>query len=382
MRNNEEVRLQRVVMALCAILFAVFSFLFVAKSQSALLELFYDKVATGKLNYNPYVMGGAVSLALTALALWLNRYTGFKREWTAFSFLPSTLVLAFITDIDRSLYTGGYNYLKWIIVLAVGVFVYAAFSFVLRRMLFAKIKNVAMSANRIIWRNLELFVVFFAIVGFLSNGEENFKREALVASYYKKGDFDNALKVGYRSNVASHSLTVQRAYILAKEGLLGENLFEYPQYYGAEGLIPTKEQVSPLVPDSAFSLLGAYPLPGEKSMDVFKRASKNDDVTSAAKDYYLSALLLDKQIVEFVDAVKRFYPDTDVANLPKHYQEALALYASIDTDYIFEGNSATLEHFNAFKSLEAEYDDFFVRANYLRRHFGRTYWWYYLYGSI
>lgn len=381
MRNKEEIRLQRVVMALCAILFAVFSFLFVAKSQSVLLELLYEKVATGKLQYNAYVVGGVISAFLTFFALWLNRFTGFKREWTAFSFMPSALILAFITDIDRSLYIGGYDYLKWIIVLAVGIFAYAAFSFVLRRMLFAKIKNIAMSANRIIWRNLILFVILFSLVGFLSNNEENFKREALVASYYKKGDTENALKVGYRSNVASHSLTVQRAYILSEVGMLGEKLFEYPQYYGAEGLIPAKEQVSPLVPDSVFALIGASPLPGEKAMDVFKRALKNDKVTPAAKEYYLSALLLDRKIVEFVDNIKILYPETDATDLPKHYQEALMLYSSINGDSV-NINSAIQEHYNSFKALEAEHEDIFVRANYLRRHFGRTYWWYYLYGNI
>ena len=381
MRNKEEIRLQRVVVALCAILFAVFSFLFVAKSQSVLLELLYDKVATGKLQYNAYVVGGVISVALTIFALWLNKFTGFKREWTAFSFMPSAMVLAFITDIDRSLYTGEYDYLKWIIVLAIGVFAYAAFSFVLRRILFAKIKNVAMSANRIIWRNLVLFVILFSLVGFLSNGEENFKREALVASYYKKGDSDNALKVGYLSNVASHSLTVQRAYILAKGGMLGERLFEYPQYYGADGLIPAKEQVSPLVPDSVYALLGASPLQGEEALDVFKRALKNDNVSPAAKDYYLSALLLDRKIVEFTDNVKTLYPDTETANLPKHYQEALLLYSSINGDSVQAG-SVMQEQFNAFKALEAEHEDIFVRGNYLRRHFGRTYWWYFLYGNI
>lgn len=381
MRNKEEIRLQRVVMALCAILFAVFSFLFVAKSQSVLLELLYDKVATGKLQYNAYVVGGVISVALTIFALWLNKFTGFKREWTAFSFMPSAMVLAFITDIDSSLYTGEYDYLKWIIVLAIGVFAYAAFSFVLRRILFAKIKNVAMSANRIIWRNLVLFVILFSLVGFLSNGEENFKREALVASYYKKGDSDNALKVGYLSNVASHSLTVQRAYILAKGGMLGERLFEYPQYYGADGLIPAKEQVSPLVPDSVYALLGASPLQGEEALDVFKRALKNDNVSPAAKDYYLSALLLDRKIVEFTDNVKTLYPDTETANLPKHYQEALVLYSSINGDSV-QASAAMQEQFNAFKALEAEHEDIFVRGNYLRRHFGRTYWWYFLYGNI
>ena len=64
MKNKEEIRLQRIVMALCAILFAVFSFLFVAKYQSALLELLYEKVATGKLQYNAYVVATVISTEL------------------------------------------------------------------------------------------------------------------------------------------------------------------------------------------------------------------------------------------------------------------------------------------------------------------------------
>ena len=382
MRNKEEIRLQRVVMALCAVTFAVFSFLFVAKYQSSLLELLYDKVATGKLKYNAYVVGASISLALTVMALWLNRFSGFKREWTALSFMPSALLLAFVTDIGRSIYTGEYCYTKWIIAFTVVIFVYAAFSYVLHRVLFAKIKNIAMSANRIIWRNLEIFCVLFSVVGFLSNSEENFKREALIASHYKKGNVEAALNVGYRSNTASRTLTAQRAYVLAKEGLLGDRLFEYPQYYGAEGLIPATREISPLSPDSAFALIGMSPMYGEKAVDFFKRTLATEKVTDATKQYYLSALLLDREIVEFVKAIEMLYPETDVTKLPKHYQEAIVLYSSIDENVEEINNLAMLEQFKLFKALETEYDDRFVRGNYARRHFGRTYWWYYMYGNM
>lgn len=382
MTNKEEIRLQRAVMALCAILFAVFSFLFIAKYQSAPLELLYEKVSTGKLQYNGYVVGAFLSGALTVLALWLNRYTRFKREWTAMTFLPSTLLLSFITDIDRSLYTGEYDYLKWIVVFAVGLFLYAAFSFVLRRMLFAKIKNVAMSANRIIWRNLEIFVLFFCTVGFLSNGDDSFKREALIASYYNRGDIDKALQVGYLSNSATQTITTQRAYILAKEGLLGEKLFEYPQMFGTTSLLPGMTQVSPLVPDSVFDLIGVVPQPGEKTIAILERALEIDSTNETAKEYYLSALLLDRQIVEFVDAIEELYPDVNINELPKHYQEAILLYESIEQNHIGVDNPDMQKQFYAFKALENEYDDVLVRSNYLRRKFGRTYWWYYLYGNV
>ncbi len=382
MRNKEEIRLQRVVVALSATLFAVFSFLFVAKFQTSLLELLYERVATGKLEYNAYVVGASISIFLTLFALWINRYTGFKREWTALSYLPSSILLAFITDIDRSLYIGGYNYLKWIIVALIGVFAYASFSYVLRRVLFAKIKNVAMSANRIVWRNLEIFVVLFCLVGFLSNGEENFKREALVESYYRKGNVKKALEVGCLSNTVSQTLATQRAYILAKEGLLGEKLFEYPQPYSSDVLFPEDVQISPLVPDSVFSLIGVNPIPGEKMLETLKRAVESDSSTSAARDYYLSAMLLDRRLVEFAGTVASLYPDVKISDMPKHYQEALVLYSNIDGSVVDSDNNGMQKHFDAFKDLEKQYDDPFVRANYMRRNFGRTYWWYYLYGNI
>ena len=383
MRNKGEERLQTIVALLCAAIFALFAFFFVAKFQAPQLELFYDKFATGKLQYNAYVVGVIIAAVLTFVALWINRFTGFKREWTALSYLPSALLLALLTDIDRSLYTGEYDYSKWVIVLAVGLSSYALFSFVLRRILFAKIKNIAMSANRIIWRNLQIFVILFCMVGFLANSEENFKREALVASCYKKGEIDKALRVGRLSRVASRHLTAQRAYILAENGLLGEKLFEYPQRYASDGLMPVKEQVSPLAQSAVYSLLEIAPVENEPVMDMLKRAVETDSSSAAAKDYYLSALLLDRRVVEFASAVRKMYPETELSALPKHYQEALILYASIDGDATVNvENQDMTERFEAFKALEAQYDDPFVRGNYVRRKFGRTYWWYYLYGAV
>ena len=116
MRNNEEKRLQRAVAYICATLFALFAFFFVAVYQAPLLEAFYNEVATGKLDYNPYLVGGVVSLVLTLLALWLNRFARFRREWTALAYLPSALLLAFITDIDRTLYTGDGSGLSWVLI--------------------------------------------------------------------------------------------------------------------------------------------------------------------------------------------------------------------------------------------------------------------------
>lgn len=381
MRNKEEKRLQRVVALFCATLFAIFSFSFVALYQSPLLEALYDHVATGKLDYNGYLVAAVISPLLTLLALWLNRIARFQREWTAMAYLPSALLLAFMTDIDRSIYVGGWSCVSWVVIFSVGLFVYVALSFVLQRMLFAKIKNLAMSANRMIWRNLILFVIMFCLTGTLSNGEENFKREALVASRYKGGDADGALAVGYKSLDASRELTAMRAYILAKENKLGEHLFEYPQLYGADGLLPFPHRTSPLNPDSVSALLGDTIRKNESNLDYLRRLAYADTLGLAARDYYLSALLLDRLVIEFEVELARMCRDYRTDSLPKHYREALLLLKEFSSDYERSiEDSLLIDKFHGLREVEDKYDDALIRNNYVRKSFGRTYWWYFLYG--
>lgn len=381
MRNSGEIRLQKIVATVCATIFAAFSFLFVAFYQSPLLEMLYDHVATGKLEYDNYIVGAIISLTLTSVAMWLNKIARFQHEWTAMAYLPSALILAFVTDVDRSVFTGEGSLLAWSIIFLVGMLVYIFFAFVMQRVLFEKIKNMAMSANRILWRNMILFVLMFMLVGTLSNGEENIKREAELMSYYKRGDIAHAMKVGYKSLDTSPQLMAIRAYLLENAGMLGESLFEYPMTYGVRGLIVGIRQNSPLVPDSLFAILGEKPAEGEETLAFLSRAASADSATVAAKEYYLSALLLDRRLPEFKEKVFEYHADKTVDMLPKHYREALLLYSTLDDGYSLELESDTLfQQYDSLKRIEAEFDDILVRNNYVRKSFGRTYWWYFLYG--
>ena len=382
MRDSGEKRLQRVVATVCATLFAVFAFLFVAVYQAPLLEAFYNEVATGKLSYNPWLVGGVVSALLTVLAVWLNRFAMLRREWTALAYLPSALLLAFITDIDRRLYTGGAFSCSWIYIFASAILFYCFVAFLLRRILFEKIKDVTMTTNRVLWRNLLLMVLLICLVGTLSNSEENFKRETKVMSHYNNGDVAKALVVGKESLTASRELTAMRAYILAAEGKLGECVFEYSQLYASDGLLPPVQRTSPLVPDSVYSLLGAVPLEGEPATAFLSRVVSCDSATTAAKEYYLTSLLLDKKLIEFKDVVLSMTDSVVVDSLPKHYREALMLYADVSgSDEFVVGDAVMHDRLAKLRELEAKHSEAFIRSNYVRRNFGDTYWWYFLYSN-
>jgi hypothetical protein len=382
MRNSSEIRLQRVVAYFCATLFSLFSFVFIACYQAPLLEMLYNHVATGKLEFNAMIVAAILTSVLTLLAVWLNRFARFQREWTAMAYLPSSLILAFITDIDRSVYIGGWHLGGWITIFTIGLLVYLFLSFVLHRMLFEKIKDLAMSTNRMLWRNLILLVLLFITVGTLSNGDGNIKREALAASLCNKGEYARALEVGIVSSDASRQLTALRAYAMTKDGSLGERLFSYPQYYGANGLLPARQQDSPLVPDSVYAMLGGTPGEEESVVSFLERISSTDSATNAAKDYYLSALLLDKRLQDFKETLYRMYEHADIAGLPRHYREALLLYSTIEPEYKNDFSSDSLyQAFDSLENIESRHDDIIIRGNCVRKDFGHTYWWYFLYGD-
>ena len=370
MRNSGEKRLQRFVTFLCSVAFAAYAFLFVAVYKAAVLQVVYDSVATGRLQFNAYVVAGVITAILVGLALWLNRFAKFQREWTAMAFVPSAVLLAFVTDIGRSFFTGEVSIAPWLWLFGGVMLVYALFAFVLRRMLFEKIKNPTMVLNRILWRNtIGLAVLFFA-VGCLSAGDCSFNSEVVQYKHFMRGDIDAALMVGKRSPYASMQLTAQRAFLLSQKGELGERFFEYPVLFGADGLLPSVKRDAPIVPDTVYACLGLLPVAGERVMDFLRRASEN---YSVAVDYYLCALLAERRLVDFVDKVYEFYKTSD--NLPRHYKEALLLYSYVVPSFELPFEDTVLQaRFNEFLKLRKSVAGAMGECT-------DTYWWYFLYGA-
>ena len=382
MRNAGERRLQNFIKIFCALSFAIFSYTFVAIYKSPLIEMVYDGVATGRLQYNGYLLSGVVTTVLVGLALWLNRFAKYQREWTAMAFLPSALILAFITDIERTVFCGGGSFTSWIWIFAVGIFVYMFLSFLFGRMLFEKIKNPNMVANRIVWRNLVLLTLIFMLVGCLSGGDKSFMREAVQYKHYRNGDMDAALAVAAHSPLASKELTAQRAFLLSLKDELGERLFEFPQYYGVDGLLPSVERTTPIEPQIIYSQIGAQRAPGESAADYFNRVLAGDSVPRAAQEYYLCSLLLERRIVDFADKVYEFYNVGDGDSLPRHYKEALVMYAHIVPEYHLAFDAGSMrDSLEKMVADATDKGDAFMYSARSQAEYGGSYWWYFLYGE-
>lgn len=265
----------------------------------------------------------------------------------------------------------------------------------MRSMLLVNIRNACSAPEHIIWRNMLLFVLMFALVGYLSNGDESFKNEAKAYSLFKRGKTDEALGVAAKSLNVSHGLTVARAYYLTDKNMLAEKLFEYPQYYASEGLLPSEAQKTILPSDTVYAMFGTERAAGESATDYLRRIVRSDTVPSSTiVDYYLCALLLDKKITEFVTELSSYYNIEDDKKLPKHYREALIYYNSTiegfddsvtgpdseeDTQTL-ESDSLAVQLRRMFE-IEKQYSELHIRSNYVRKDFGNTYWWYFLYSE-
>ena len=162
---------------------------------------------------------------------------------------------------------------------------------------------------------------------------------------------------------------------------MGEYLFQYPQRYGAEGLLidASEKNILRITADSLYTYLGAQPQPGERALPFFRRLCNEDTGNHTTLDYYLSALLLEKKLTEFVEACHTLYA-AEPHSLPQHYREALFLYEKMHPSVEPTVTDETmLQQWASYDSLKQELRGKSGEGNFMRRKFGHTYWWYFEY---
>ena len=92
--------------------------------------------------------------------------------------------------------------------------------------------------------------------------------------------------------------------------------------------------------------------------------------------------MLEKEVIEFEAELARMCGSYRVDSLSKHYREALLLLKEFSSEYHLNLEDSVLNSkFRSLREVESKYDDALMRNNYVRKAFGRTYWWYFLYGG-
>lgn len=366
------------MIVVCGLLFSIFSFVYLYVFQREVLEALHYSLAHGKTQFAPVTSAVVITLMLLLLRWGINSLLGLKGYVRALSYLPSFLVLCALTDIGRDVYTSGsYSCWPWLLPLLVMLFVGVAYWL---RKTFRVYLNKEDNAMGIVNGNLFIMLALSLMTVLCGNTDRIFHHELQAEHYMLHDDYDSVLRVGEKSLDASRTLTALRGMAMAHTGMMGEKLFDYPQYYGSDGLFFADDSLQTLryTNDSVFCLLGAKPCQGENRTDFLRHICYNGTGKFVSLDYYLSSLLLDKNLDEFAEAVNDFYAPEDT--LPHFYREAMVLYQTIHTDSVFaDCDSVYMTSFRGYCEKKKEYPGAEERKNWVRRHYGNTYWWYFDY---
>ena len=370
-----------VTQTVCAVLFTVFSFLWLYWFQADVLYVAQHVLSRGHTHYNRLVGALLIIGVLMFLQQIVMAVVRLRRRTHALTYFPSMLVLAYITDVEQALQHG---FSRWTWLLPVLLVLWGGMVWLAKQMMpFDVEKQPTGLLSRRVWINTLLMALMMLGVAALANTHAVFHFRAHAEVALLHNDFDEALRVGRRSHETDASLTMLRAYALARQGLMGERLFEYPVAGKGKDLMPFADSSSKLLvmkADSLYRCCGAMPVGVKTAKRYFYLLEKDSLATKAVADYRLCGMLIDRKIDEFARTITRYYGIGDA--LPRHYREALTLYTHLRSQPVAVYKHAVLdEDWADMQKLKSKYPDEKERKNRVAERYFGSYWYYYFYGK-
>ena len=377
--NKNRRRTARIIAVASGLLFSAFSFTYLSVFQKDVMEALHYSLAQGKTVYAPWMSAVLITVVLLVLRWAVNALVGLKGPLKALSYFPSCLLLGVLTDVGHNVYHGGGISDTWGWMLPLCLVLYGVLGWLLARA--ARLwLNQEMPDIWVVNSNfMTLLMLCFMTIG-IGNTNVHFHHELQVEEALRKQDYGRALQVAEKTMDPSRNLTALRAYAMSRQGTMGEDLFRYPQLYGAAGLLmgTSDEKALRLNADSLSVYLGAKPALGEPALTFFRRICEEESGNYTTLDYYLSALLLEKKLDEFVRAFDELYTVRD--SIPYYYRQALFLDNKMHSSAATDSADVALEElWGKYLQKQQELSGQRGEANYMRREFGDTYWWYYQY---
>ena len=380
--NINHRRTARIIAVASGLLFSIFSFTYLAIFQKDVMEALHYSLAQGKTVYAPWMTAFLLTVALLLVRTGINALVRLRGLLGSFSYFPSCLLLGVLTDVGHGVYHGEGISPVWSWLLPLLLVLYVVIGMGLSRVS-RMLENPESDGTLVTNSNLGILFLLCIMTACIGNTNVHFHHELQVEEALRKQDYETALKVGEKSMDPSRNLTALRAYTMSREGSMGEHLFHYPQLYGAAGLLMgvSDDTALRLNADSLYTYLGDAPKLGEPALNFFHRICEEETGNYTTLDYYLSALLLEKKLDEFMKALTDMYQQED-SPLPKYYKEAYYLYNRMHPDsknYQPVADEEMDQRWETYTAEQKELSGTVGEGNRMRRKYGDTYWWYYQY---
>lgn len=368
------------VKVMCALVFVVFSFLWLYFFQSDVMYVTQHALSGGQTRYDRLWGAVLITLVLALLQVGIYSLTRLSKRAHALTWFPSMLLLAVLTsagpDVDLHFTFGPWLWLFPLLIVLWGGSVWMA----------GNVESYDSSTDsglfsRRMWINLLTMALMACGVASCSNTNAVFHFRAHAEVALLRGDAKEALRVGQRSLETDGHLMMVRMYALSRQGLLGERLFDYP-------LVPSSDMMLPMTPaatrlliypaDSLYRHLGAIPRPGMTPMDYLHAIFRTGQAKPAAVDYLLCGYLIDRDLDSFASEISCYYTVND--SLPRYYREALVLYTHQRNKPVLVYHDPVLDvDYQDLRKLEAEYPSENERKGKVMEKYANSYWYYYDY---
>lgn len=366
--------------------YSVFLLFFFAKAQSDVVTYLWSMLLSRPAQHFPWLNAIALTGFFCLLAGWGARFLAARGRNIAWSYLAvSILVVIFVSFPFASVFW-------WIMMGTVTLFL-AACLYACNRVFGAGSRGRGMRYRENIGALMRLIpLCLYMGTGAAATDEVHY--ELRTAQALRSDHPEKAYEVGSVSLAASPRLFAMRCYLMATTGKqgLGADIFKQPVPAGGSArlLFPSDDRQLLLFPPAElYRLLGTRPRSGETAVAYLRRCAylerslKKKTAARPAADYYLCALLLDRQLDLFAREIVHFYPlEIQRRTLPFYFAQALVYYNRMRTRSVCEYRDEAIEaNRRDYCEMEDTLSSRRERYNLLRRSYGETYWWWYEYGE-
>lgn len=382
--NNPNTKNSTIVLrAVCAIVFILFSFIYLYFYQGDVLAVAQHVLSGGATSYNRLIGAVLITAALVLLQVGVRFVTSIRKSFSVVNWFPSMLALAVLTDVSPDIGRAS-DFSLWLWLAPLLLLLWGGVAFVAKRLEQIDFGSQAAGLrSTALWISMLVMSFFMLFVGSIGIGNDVFHYRVAAEGRMLEGDFEAALHLGEQSRQTDENLTMVRMYALSRLGQMGERLFYYPVKGNMSTIVPVEGSVQRFMlypADSLYRHLGAKPRAGMGVKQYLRALVRSGKAGKAVADYVLCGCLLDRKIDAFARLLPYYYPID--SKLPRHYREALTLYAHLRSKPVVEYHDDVMDtDYADFKKLERKDTNPNARRLAVYKQYGKTYWWYYGYGE-
>ena len=180
----------RIMIAVCGLLFSLFSFVYLYVFQRDVLEALHFSLAHGKTTFAPMASALVITLILLLLRWGVNSLLGLKGRVRALAYVPSFLVLCALTDVGRGVYISDYH-TPWTWLLPLLVLLFVGIGYWLRGVFRVQLNHEG-SLWGLVNSNLAVLLGLCLLTVCVGSTNRQFHHELEAEHYLRAGEYDTS----------------------------------------------------------------------------------------------------------------------------------------------------------------------------------------------